>query len=205
MRIIKDISGKVYGMLTVIKPDSTGHGGRIRWLCRCECGNEKAYFKNNLDAGRSHCGCKANRASRLKHGYRNHPLYPTWASMVSRCHNIQSNDYHLYGSRGISVCERWRNDPHAFFEDMGPRPEGCSLDRINNDGNYSPENCRWATSKQQMDNRRNTAKLSDGKAIRELAEELGLKRQTVYMRKRRGWSDDEIRAGVRTAKKQRMA
>lgn len=197
---MKDISGKRYGDLVVLHPCGKGDSGRVRWLCRCDCGNEKPYFKNNLDNGRSHCGCKANRRPNLKHGARGHYLYPTWSSMVSRCHNSSNSDYHLYGGRGISVCPEWREDPWRFFHDMGERPDGFSIDRIDPDGDYCPDNCRWASSFVQSNNKR-CNKLIDGKKIHEIAKELGVKTHTIYMRKRRGWTDEEIKRGFRTAKK----
>ena len=91
---------------------------------------------------------------RKTHGLRRTPTYEIWATAKQRCFNPNNQRYRLYGARGITMCERWRNSFQAFYEDMGPRPEGMSLDRINNDGNYEPGNCRWATQQQQVDNSR---------------------------------------------------
>ncbi len=114
-----------------------------------------------------------------------HPLYRSWAGMISRCHG--KNPHKDYGLRGISVCERWRNSFTAFVQDMGDRPQGMSLDRIDNDGNYEPSNCRWATPTQQLENRRKTRLYEvDGErlTVAGLAKKLGLSRQAMQERLR---------------------
>lgn len=111
--------------------------------------------------------------------------------MRRRCNNPRDADYESYGGRGISVCERWKNDFWAFVEDMGERPGGCSLDRVNNDGNYSPENCRWATPLEQSNNTRSAILVTyEGKtqSISAWAREKGLSIQTLAGRLRKGWS-----------------
>jgi hypothetical protein len=130
-------------------------GAFAQWLCRCEgCGTERVVLGGTLRQGRSRsCG----DCGRVKHGHcRNHRstrIYEVWHSMMQRCYNPNHPAYAHYGGRGISVCERWHSFVN-FFIDMGVAPPGKSLDRRNNDGDYTPENCRWATRAEQMRNRR---------------------------------------------------
>lgn len=201
---MKDITGTIYHHLTVVRPDGRANDGRVKWLCVCECGKFCNATKNNLENGnKKSCGCKTSEMlkTNLKHGMKNHKLYSTWHSMISRCHNEEDPSFKHYGGRGIEVCKRWREDINNFIEDMGERPSGLSIDRFDNFSGYNKENCRWANQKEQHENRRNTVRLSDGISINELSEKTGVKRQTLYMRKRRGWTDEEIRNGSRTAKK----
>lgn len=123
-----------------------------------------------------------------------HPLYHTWRSMRDRCLNPNSRAWKNYGGRGIKICSRW-NDFHAFLEDMGPRPDSYTLDRIDNDQGYFPENCRWASRKQQQRNRRVTACVEiegcEYVAI-DLAEKLGVKTDTILIRASRGLTYEEV-------------
>lgn len=118
--------------------------------------------------------------------------YQIWAAMKTRCTNSQTRAYKYYGARGICVCDRWMNSFDAFLLDMGPRPsKKHSIDREDNDGNYEPGNCRWATKEEQNANRRN-AILIAGRPLAEVAADLGQSITTVRERKRRGWSDERI-------------
>jgi hypothetical protein len=156
------MAGNRFGSWTAIR-----YRGAERFLCRCDCGTERAVRNNHLRSGKSRsCGClKSQHISDSKtiHGHTrkhiNHPLYGTWTTMHQRCTNPNARGYERYGGRGITVCERWRGPDGFpnFLADMGERPAGLSLDRRDNDGNYEPSNCRWATaSEQQRNTRRQT-------------------------------------------------
>jgi len=161
-----DLHGVVFSRLTAIKKVGKDAHGNLLWLCRCSCGNERTVICDNLRRGLTKsCGCLhremvAIRAAtfRLTHGHaRKGLISPTWRSwhcMVLRCKYPSARNYKYYGGRGITVCDRWRESFINFLSDMGERPQGKSIDRINTDGNYEPTNCRWATAKEQVANRR---------------------------------------------------
>lgn len=156
-----DISGKIYGRLTVIKRDGI-LSLHPAWLCRCSCGNEKRFRASDLKLGKVlSCGCYRNEKVREAisvHGDASRsgkrPEYNVWLAMRSRCQNPNNKDFRHYGGRGIYVCERWESYAN-FIEDMGGRPtDKHTIDRKNVNGNYEPENCRWATWSEQRKNTR---------------------------------------------------
>jgi len=192
---MKDITGKKYNYLTAIKTVGKNKENRFLWECLCDCGNSIVTTKNQLDYGnRKSCGCK-NNADKIKHGMRNHDLYSTWSNMIRRCTVKSDRSFPDYGGRGITVCSEWM-DINSFIRDMGERPsKNHSIDRIDNEKGYSKDNCRWATLIQQARNKRDTVFITykgETKSLSDWAEFKGVKRGTMYMRKRRGYTVDEI-------------
>lgn len=154
-----DMMGKKFGKLTVIKlVGLKSTDNHLLWECICECGVVKNVRGQYLRAGQKSCGCLvAEMASKTHktHGMRFTKIWSTWHSMIQRCSKEYDTQHRDYGGRGISVCERWLKFEN-FYADMGDIPEGMTLDRKNNDGNYEKKNCRWATRKEQCRNRRNS-------------------------------------------------
>lgn len=152
--------GQRFGEGVVIDPDvGTVNPRRVR--LRCDCGNEYVAVKGNITNGATKsCGCRKRRRT----GYRHHPLWNMWFAMIYRCENPKHRSYSRYGGRGIKVCERWHSFP-VFLADIerliGPRPEGCTLDREDNDGDYEPGNVRWVDDYVQAHNRSQSRKLSE--------------------------------------------
>jgi hypothetical protein len=154
-----DLTGQIFGRLTVIERNLETDSKRTPWKCRCECGKETIVLGDNLRRGRQvSCGCY-HAEKQLKHGATvggvKSSEYKVWQEMMRRCNNKKSQYYKYYGGRGVIVCERWLNGFENFIEDMGKRPSPKhSIDRINANGNYEPNNCRWATGSQQAVNQR---------------------------------------------------
>lgn len=146
--------GERVGRLTVIGEAPKVHRGRS-YRCRCDCGNEVVVRNENLGRNTFSCGCyflEYDRVGHVTHGMYGTPTWQSWNAMLARCYKPSCNGYHNYGGRGITVCASWREDFVNFVADMGERPDGMTLDRIDVDGNYEPANCRWATKSEQRRN-----------------------------------------------------
>jgi hypothetical protein len=174
-----------------IKRTLSGRGSRLRWQCLClRCLKffeaDAGHIKNG---NQKSCGCLKGT-----HHMTGTAEYSTWSGMVQRCHNPSSNFFRHYGGRGIAVCDRWKSSFANFYADMGPRPSGMTLDRIDNDKGYSPDNCRWATRKEQLNNtRRNRMFTVGGKTLNltQWASLLGCSATTIYGRLALGWGVEE--------------
>jgi hypothetical protein len=195
MPAFDDLTGRVFGRLTVVSR-ATNAGPKVRWSCACTCGREPIVHATALRIGHTRsCGClKVDQPAALTHGHSTDqtltPTYLTWASMIQRCQNPKNPSFPRYGGRGIKVCDAWLKFD-GFLLDMGERPQGLTLERINNDGGYEPGNCKWATYKTQNNNRRvNHLLAHKGQTftLQAWAERTGLKATTIRRRLKMGWT-----------------
>lgn len=189
-----DLAGQRFGRLLVLGYKHTPKG--LRWESKCECGAVVAHKANMLTSGNTRsCGCLRREEARAlftTHGMKRTTEYTIWSGIIHRCENPHYAGYANYGGRGIVMCERWRKSFEAFYADMGPRPsKGHSIDRIDNDGNYEPGNCRWATRAEQARNKRGVHLLTfNGKTmpLSDWAAEIGMRPQALTHRIVRGWT-----------------
>lgn len=199
-----DLTKQKFGKLTVIRRVNNNQYGSSQWLCECNCGQRTVTLGSSITSGETQsCGCL-----RIKHGHRTafkkSKTYITWSHMIQRCTNPNNQDYHDYGERKITVCKRWLKFKN-FLEDMGERPLGYQIDRIENNKGYCKENCRWTTSKTNNRNRRSNHLISYNnktQCVIEWSEETGIPEYVIRQRLKHNWSIQKtLTTSVRKQKK----
>jgi hypothetical protein len=193
-----------YGLLTPIEYSHSKPKNKNDeyWLFKCDCGNQKISRLYDVQRRKiSSCGCLKKKLlaernkSNAKHGMYNTSTYKSWASIIERCYNKNSVNFHNYGEKGIAMCESWRESFENFLIDMGEKPDGFTIDRIDVYGNYEASNCRWANAKTQANNRTNNRKISyDGQThnLAEWSDITGINETTIQKRiDKYGWSIEE--------------
>lgn len=184
-----DPTGKQFGKWTVLKIDENNK----YWICQCSCGVTRPVIKYNLTKGGSQsCGCYKAGIRHSYHGMTNTDEHNIWLGIKERCYSKSAKEYNRYGGRGIRMSQRWLDSFVNFYEDMGNRPSKLhSIDRINNDGNYEPSNCKWATRSEQQRNTRRTLLVTyRGITVSaaEMAEKFGVNYKLFHSRLRYGWT-----------------
>jgi hypothetical protein len=186
-----ELTGRDFGRWSVLSFHGKNAIGELLWNCRCECGTERVVKAGSLMNGRSRsCGC-FHKSRVSTHGMTGTPTFKSWDSMKQRCTNPKAPDFARYGGRGVRVCGRWLESFENFLHDMGARPTGQTLDRVDVNGDYTPENCRWATMSQQQRNKRTSSVAEFGGVTRtyaEWAEITGVNSKAIGERLRRGWA-----------------
>lgn len=198
----KDLTGQRFGRLTVIRRAPRGYKGKTHafWVCDCDCGQTSIVDGVKLRSGHTRsCGCfeqESRGVAQKTHGMSKTNDYAIWVKICRRCYNPNCKEYPHYGGRGITMCDRWRYSFENFTADMGPRPsKQHSIDRIDNEGPYSPENCRWVTIDIQANNTSANHSLTySGRTmtVAQWAKELSVSPFTLYRRAAYGWSDERI-------------
>lgn len=188
----KDLTGLRFGMLVVLGFAGRASHSADTWRCQCDCGNDSIKRGVNLiHGGTRSCGCGQHRGRVATYTSER----KIWYGIKQRCYNANEICFARYGGRGIVMCEAWKGSFNSFIADMGPRPSPRhSIDRIDNDGPYAPWNCRWATRTEQGRNKRNNVILThNGQSLTmsEWSEKLGIPENSIYYRKKLGWSDEK--------------
>lgn len=206
MTNIRDLSGLRFGKLSILRLDQVKPLLGSYFICECDCGVVKSIRGSSLSQGKSNsCGCESAKqllkrtthgssGSNQINGSKRTPEYTSWAKMKGRCLNMDNDNYHHYGGRGIIVCERWMVFEN-FLQDMGNRPKGTSLERLNVNGNYEKSNCTWASRWEQSNNRRDTVRITINGITKSRGQwclETGINVATVRGRVKRGWSPEDL-------------
>lgn len=194
MPALRDLKGQVFGYLTVLRRVAN-QGSYVCWEAKCVCGELVVKQARDITLGANgSCGCKTNELrskGNAKHRMSNDRAYKSWAMMKQRCLNPKYSHYDYYGGRGIKIHQPWVASFETFLEDMGFRPEGTSLDRRDSDADYTPANCRWATSEEQSDNKRNARRYfykGSFRPLKEIAALNGTTRARLYNNLYKGYS-----------------
>lgn len=178
-----DLSLQIFGKLVVIAPAELDKRRSAWWLCVCHCGNVVVRKGQDIKKPGVHsCGCISTRA---KHGATGSKEFKAWIDMIRRCTIDANKRFPAYGGRGITVCESWLTSFETFYQDMGPCPDGYSLDRVDNNGNYCPDNCRWASKHEQSNNKRTNKTITykgETRTIAQWARELNIGPETLSYR-----------------------
>lgn len=184
--------GEKYGRLTIVGQALPTKNRQRRWQCNCECGGIAIVRTDGLTSGRAQsCGCRQKEIAtkfcveRSRHGMSRSRVYESWCHMIDRCTNRNNGRYADYGGRGVSVCDRWKEDFLNFYSDMGEMPDGMTLERKDNSKGYGPDNCHWATYSEQNRNRRNSIFIATEIGIMHLQEFCDMKNMKYYTAKRK--------------------
>jgi hypothetical protein len=201
MAHIKDLKGLKFGRLTVLEITNIKLGCNYKWKCQCDCGTIRIIAGGSLTRGMTKsCGCLNKENARnllLRHGLYYDPIYRVFKSMRSRCYNPNDDSYKNYGIRNITVCNEWLTDPTLFIKwalENGYK-KGLTIDRIDNNKGYSPDNCKWSTLIEQVGNRRNTLYVlynNNKITLAEAARITGINYYTLKQRMKKGWLDSKL-------------
>lgn len=197
-----DRTGQKFGRLTLIERVENNKFNQVQWKCRCDCGKEVIVKAYSLTTGQTKsCGCLKKEQNyiniaKVKHNMTNTRLYNIWRDMKSRCLNPNNKRHKFYYDKGIKVCQEWQEDFMNFYDwaMANGYKDNLTLDRINNNGNYEPKNCRWATITEQNNNQSNNIRIKYNESeytLSELSKIYNIKRATLYDRIKRGWTIDE--------------